>query len=500
MVNRYSVEQLNHLSEKREVWCWGCGFRFGLMINEYSQEPFLKRAVGLIDSNEKNQNKTRKIGNKDVLIYSPIVIKSKGKKILLIISSDAVKEIYNFAKEIYQDMDVIYSLYPTVYYNKSNWIKKICCKLPFRRSILFYVGSNNSQPHENADAIQKYIEEEYKGKKYKIVYLSDYPCDMPIGVKQISLSDIRNKANLFKIVRYYYWYSVSKYIMYESTAIDKIRKNQLKIYLNHGTIPLKKVSDVLAQPEDLSYAVCPGEGCAKFYVEQYAVPYEKLIFAMPPRVNQIFVDACEKVDTVLNSKDKQLILWLPTFRKLERGDKSERRDSSVENPIITLLQSSDMKVLQDRLEKNNQVLVFKCHPREKEEFENKNRYKNVIVISDCELIEKGMNTHQLMNRANAMISDYSGVTFEYMLLDREIGYFIPDYDEYSRGFSVDNALDYMPGIKMRNVDELLYFLDELKNGSDRFKNQRNQLKEKLFGNVDAKSGAKDLLQFLDGEK
>lgn len=500
MVNRYSVEQLNHLSKKREVWCWGCGFRFGLMIKEYSQEPFLKRAVGLIDSNEKNQNKTRKIGNKDVIIYSPNVIKSEGKKILLIISSDAVNEIYNFAKEIYQDMDIIYSLYPTVYYNKSNWIKKICCKLPFRRSLLFYVGSNNSQPHENADAIQKYIEEEYKGKKYKIVYLSDYPCDMPIGVKQISLSDIRNKANLFKIVRYYYWYSVSKYIMYESTAIDKIRENQVKIYLNHGTIPLKKVKDVLAQPEDLSYAVCPGEGCAKFYVEQYAVPYEKLIFAMPPRISQIFVDACEKVDTVLNSKNKQLIVWLPTFRKLERGDKSERKDSNAENPIIELLQSSAINQIQNVLKKNNQILVVKFHPREKEAFNIEGRYENVIVISDYELIESGINTHQLMNRANAMISDYSGVTFEYMLLDREIGYFIPDYDEYSRGFSVDNALDYMPGIKMKNVDDLLSFFYELKEGSDSFRNQRNKLVEKLFGDIDAKSGARELLQFIDGVK
>lgn len=497
MVSRYSVQQLNQLSKKREVWCWGCGFRLGIMIKNYSEEPFMKKVVGLIDSNKKNQSQIRKIADKELSISAPDVIKKQTGKILLIISSDADKSIYDNARELYKDIDVVYSIYPTVYHTNSNLIKKICCKLPYRRNLLFYVGSDNSQPHENAEAIRQYLDEECRENRYKLVYLSDYPCDMPSDVVQISLSDIKNKSSLARIIRHYYWYSTSKYIMYESTSIEKIRDSQIKIYLNHGTIPLKNVKDALAQPEDLSYAVCPGKGCAKFYKDQYRVPDDKLFFAMPPRVKQLFVDAREDVDTVFNSKDKQIILWLPTFRRMERSDKSERSDSTVSNPVIELLKSNDMVRIHERLLINNQILIIKCHPREKEIFVGNNQYENIIICTDNQLLDKGINTHQLMNRSEAMISDYSGVTFEYMLLDRVIGYFIPDYDAYSRGFAVDAALSYMPGTKMKTADDVIVFLESLKNGKDDYKEQRNHLKERLFGDVDVKNGARDLIRFIE---
>lgn len=500
MVNKYSVQQLNRLSEHREVWSWGCGFRFGLMVNNYYNETFMKRIVGLIDSNVNNQNKSRVINDKEIRIHAPNIIKNRDKKILLIISSDAIKEIYDVAKEKYKDMDIIYSVYPSIYYNKSRIIKNICSKLPLRRCMLFYVGSNNSQPHENAEAIRKYLNQEYEGRKYKIIYLTDYFCKVPIGVKQISLADVQKKASLCRIVQFYYWYAVSKYIMYESTSIDKYREGQIKIYLNHGTIPLKNVRDTLGQPEDITYAVCPGEGCSRFYFEQYLVPYEKLIFAMQPRVKELFIDACSLVNRVFASMNKQVILWLPTFRKIARKDNSERTDSSVPNPIIELLQSAMMKTIQETLRHNNQILIIKCHPREKEEFDKVRQYENVIISTDSELLVKGINTYQLMNRSDAMISDYSGVTFEYLFLDRPIGYYIPDFDSYSRGFSVDNVLDYMPGTRMRTAEDLIDYFNDLKESRDEFRSQRNELKENLFGNIDAANGARDLIHFLDGEK
>ena len=187
------------------------------------------------------------------------------------------------------------------------------------------------------------------------------------------------------------------------------------------------------------------------------------------------------------------------FRKLERGDKSERRDSKVESPLFELVHSEEIKYVNEILKKNSQKLVIKCHPREKENLVTNIKFTNIIIITDEQIKEKGLKTHNLMNRADALISDYSGVTFEYMFLDRPIGYYIPDIEDYIRGFSVKNPMDYMPGFKMNCVMELVEFLTKVKIGSDEYIDERNKLKKMLFGDIDPCKGAEELVSFLDKE-
>jgi len=501
VLKRYSVNKINKISDDKEIWCWGCGFQYGQMVKNHSKEAFVQRIQGLIDSNEEMQGSIREIGDRRICIHAPdVILKNKGKKYLLIISSDAYEEIYKKAFEIFNGIDIVYTVYPRVYYGISNFFQYLFSKIPLKRQLLFYVGSNGSQPKDNADEVVRFLQEEYQGKPYCLVYLTDYPCEVPKGVKRICLSEVRSKASILKVMKYYYYYSRAKYIFFESGAAEKIRNNQKTFYLNHGTIPLKYVKDTLKQPESLNYAVCPGPGCVRFYEEQYSVNKDKLIYMMPPRVRQIFVDESQKVDKLFETNGMQMILWLPTFRKLERGDKSERRDSKVESPLFELVHSDKIHDIDEILKYHGQKLIIKCHPREKDDLISDKMFTNIIITTDEQIEISGIKTHNLMNRADALISDYSGVTFEYMLLDRPLGYYIPDLEEYSRGFSVDNPLSYMPGFQMKCVEDLENFFETVKLGNDEFLNDRRKLVQTLFGETTPQKGAEELIQFLDREE
>ena len=226
MMKRLSVQKLNRLSVSREIWCWGTGYRYGKMIGDYGEETFVGHIKGLIDSNSNVQGMTREINKREVKIYSPeelqIVI-DKKKHHLIIITCDAYETICNRIEELLAGMDIVVTSFPNSYYDFCCMIKKIFCYFPLKRRLLFYVGSENSQPRENADEIIRYLNEEYKGLPYDLVYLTDSTSCVPDAVRQICTSHIGKKSNLCSIIKFFYYYCTSKYILFESSAVEKLR-------------------------------------------------------------------------------------------------------------------------------------------------------------------------------------------------------------------------------------------------------------------------------------
>jgi len=80
-----------------------------------------------------------------------------------------------------------------------------------------------------------------------------------------------------------------------------------------------------------------------------------------------------------------------------------------------------------------------------------------------------------------LITDYSSVYFDYLLLNKPILFFVYDKKEYiqNQGDFMLDFDDSTPGIKVENVDDLENgILESLTN--DAFKETRCSLKEKLF--------------------
>ena len=83
--------------------------------------------------------------------------------------------------------------------------------------------------------------------------------------------------------------------------------------------------------------------------------------------------------------------------------------------------------------------------------------------------------YDIMKIADAMVTDYSTIGFDFMLLDRPIGYTIDDMKDYKLGFSVPNAMELMPGMKIENIDGLKDFIGSVANGRDEFAEERGRV-------------------------
>lgn len=488
---RITIERLNRYSKKYDIWCIGCGKRLYEMLEVYQDEPFILRITHFIDNNKTLWGQKISVGNKYFDIENREMLNEDNeKKRLLLITSDAVFSIYQSIKrKICANKDMCY-VYPCFYRNTTPVLLKLLSGFINNRRLLFYAGT---EPHENADAIVEYLYQEYHGKKFKLVYLGESSEKTKNNVVQIDKSSVRKKASIKEMLRYCYYYATSKYLFYENEALNKVCNRQVLIYLNHGTIPLKQVSDVLKQPEELSYGVCPSEGCADIYTEQYGIPKAKLLYMMPARVNYLFGD---NAAVPWKQPGEKLILWLPTFRQLTG---SIRRDSVEENPLELIRTDREWLMLDGLLNNTKQRLVIKKHPREKIEFSILSYCTNINIITENDLKNSGLLLHQVLAQTDALITDYSGIAFEFMLLNRPIGYVVSDMQKYIRGFAVKNPLDFMPGPKIHNLNEMFMYIKDVAESIDQYKTERAELVKKLFQEKAYKNGAKELIERIEGK-
>lgn len=486
-LRRLSVNELNCLSASKKIWCFGCGKRLMEMVDNYQNERFINNVVAVFDNNNNLHGKEIVIGKQKIEIRSyDSICEVDNNRIILLITSDAVESIYWSIKERCKGSISIF-VYPKYYRKSTNIWLKLFSKFLCENRMLFYAGV---EPHENADAIVTYIKKNKKYKRLKIVFYGD----SNVAVKTISNSDVAKKNNLIKTLRYCYYYGTSKYLFYENEALEKISSGQKLIYLNHGTIPLKKVSDVLKQPEDLDYAVCPSRGCAAFYEDQYGIPREKHLYAMPARTYTMFSFTGKNP---WKKADEKIILWVPTFRELTG---TLRKDSKI-NSFLSIVDSEvRWEQLDGILKLTNQRIIIKKHPRDGVNISVRHNLTNIQFITDRDMRCYQININQLLSTADAILTDYSGIAFEYMILDRPIGYVVQDFDAYSRGFSVDSPLDYMPGKIIKTYDQLCEFLDDIYKYDYKYQLKRKIVVGELFRGKEKEDGACRIVEMIFEDK
>lgn len=135
--------------------------------------------------------------------------------------------------------------------------------------------------------------------------------------------------------------------------------------------------------------------------------------------DRYFISACRDKFrfTYPDAVGKKIILWAPTFR----GNAGESR----------LCGEEYIDALIERCNHNSEYYVIKSyHPH-------------------LRRARQDMSTDELMVCADVLITDYSSVFFDYLLLDRPIIFFAPDYSKYKRdrGFYLD--YDSLPGYIIR---------------------------------------------------
>ena len=185
---------------------------------------------------------------------------------------------------------------------------------------------------------------------------------------------------------------------------------------------------------------------------------------------------------------------MPTFRK---GGGYHRNDSRKEQKLgIPLIETQNQyKKLNSYLVKNNVLLIIKIHPKQDLENLKIKDESNIKVLTGKTVKELKVDNYELMKCMDALISDYSGAAYDYLQLNRPIGYVLDDMDDYIAGFVVEDIHTLIAGAEIYNFEQLESFITDVVNGKDPFREKREKMRDYIHEYHDANS-SKRLAELL----
>lgn len=202
-------------------------------------------------------------------------------------------------------------------------------------------------------------------------------------------------------------------------------------------------------------------------IEDFGYPRNDLLFNPEASFEEIDPDIREKV-SLAKREGRKIVLYTPTFRDTG-GD-------AIKDNIL------DIQSLNKFAEKENLLFIFKFHPigTYPENFD----YKYILYF------DKKADTYPLLPHIDLLITDYSSIYIDFMLLQKPIIFFNYDYDKY---ISKDRPLyldynEYTPGPKCKTQKELEESIANLFEGQElHFESERKKILDLMFSHQDGYS-------------
>lgn len=299
--------------------------------------------------------------------------------------------------------------------------------------------------------------------------------------------------SLKDLIKISYYSMTSKVIIIDNTniyfAYIMLKKQQKLIHVGHGCCgPLKKLA--MDRPSyNIHEKFCndqyddflvASDSAAKYYASAYGIKKEAFTKIGHPCIDLLIhnqkeyeKEFFEKYPDLIN---KKIIVYMPTFRLT--SDIIERNyDYEI-----------DWDKLDKYLEEKDYIFLIKRHPvmLQNDIKIIKKEYNNIIDIDD-------ISHYSLMVASDLLITDYSSVFQEYLLLDKPIIFYCPDLESYSKSTGLYCKIpDDLPGTFCKSHEELIYALDNPIKKTD-----YSYYKDKFVKYCDGNS-TKNVLKIIEG--
>lgn len=378
--------------------------------------------------------------------------------------------------------DVTYALYDGRAIKR---LKKFPPKLVENR-ILF---ETNDDFTDNSRALFDYMVANGYNRKYELIWLVHEPEKYEKYVTQ-NVRFIRNfkKGSKIRRAEAFRYALTSKYIFYTQAFnwIGMTRKNQVFVNLWHGCgyKANKKGRKVF-----FDYCLIPGDAFITTKMDFFGCSSKKLLTIGYPRYDMMLRETdrakiyCERL--LKESDSDKLILWMPTYRHAS----SERLNEETLNNEFNIPIIDDAEKLIDlnkHCKENHILIVIKKHYLQIPYDFGENKLTNILYLENKDLAENDIQLYEFIHYSDALISDYSSVAIDYLLLDKQIGFTLDDYEAYteSRGWVFDDPLAYMPGKKIYNMQDFKDFVTDIRDGRDVYATERKKVREKTHNRCD----------------
>ena len=163
---------------------------------------------------------------------------------------------------------------------------------------------------------------------------------------------------------------------------------------------------------------------------------------------------------------------MPTFRKSELGGCAE---NEIELPyqLPAVRNRKELEEIDLFLRMKKMLLIIKKHPLQTGWSQDTQEFTNIRYVSEAMLEKEKLQLYELIGISDALISDYSSVAVDYLLLDRPLGYVLADYEIYreKRGFVFD-------------ARDLKQFLLHISDGTDAYRAERRKMLSQMHNQTE----------------
>lgn len=224
----------------------------------------------------------------------------------------------------------------------------------------------------------------------------------------------------------------------------------------------------------IKYAISTSEFISDIQEECLQIGREKHVITGYPRNDYLFTAAAQPNPAIAPLLDdgKKVILYGPSWRH-----------GRVPTQFFSFADFDETQLV-DFLRRHNYLLLLRPHVNDLKKYPSTRQFLQQLArYSDCIRLathDQVADVNSLLPYVDLLISDYSALYHDYLLLDRPILLIPYDYEEFERqnGFLYD-YYENLPGPAITTFDQFCHYLARLSNGEDPHQHPRRQLRDRI---------------------
>lgn len=349
----------------------------------------------------------------------------------------------------------------------------------------------------NGMAFFEYLYKEHKN--FKIIWFLKKTDDVEFRKDVIYIKQ--------KSLRALWLYIRSKYIVTTHNEMIGIKSNnQIYLSLWHG-MPLKKIGYLADSEADEmeSYSaqrIATSEIMRAIIASSFKEDASNVHVLGQPRNDYLF-----NMKNLLKPSTEKIIggkniLYMPTFRKnTNNSEFSDGVEMSDDNFLRVL--DFNLEEINRFLKNNNSRLYLKFHPFEEKLLPKDLESEQIKIITSDYCKRNSIDVNSILAETDVLITDYSSVYFDFLILNKPIIFLIPDVKEYSSlrgGYTLEPLEYWMPGEHVYNQSELLFSLIKIIQNDDEHWDKRTQVNSLINRHNDGNNCQRLFDKFFDGQK
>lgn len=216
----------------------------------------------------------------------------------------------------------------------------------------------------------------------------------------------------------------SRFIIDCNAYIHKRRKGQVRIHLGHGMlIKITKGYHTAEKIGECDAYLVTAPFWYETFVNKVGLEEEVLLPLGYPR-NDVLVSG-----EAGQSRFGRYILWLPTYRQ-HRLHMEEAMENEYPYGMPEIRDREQLMELDRVLESEGLTLYFRPHPVQELALIESESPEHIRVADDDFLSKNNITLYEMLAAAEALITDYSSVYYDFLLTGRPIGLTIGDREKY----------------------------------------------------------------------